>query len=238
MIPRQLNDPFGTVIPPICKIATAEIQEYLLKNQHNWQHNFGLTEGKTNPIKEKMFGVLVVKNRQNEIGYLATYSGKIDDDPHPEVFVPSIFDLATNDHFLTKGMTAITEISNQIKRLHKEQTPDTASKIIQLQNHRKTTSVKLQQELFSHYRFLNKSGNTKNLIDIFEAYHQKKPAAGAGECAAPKLLQYAYQNQMTPLAIAEFWWGRSSNDQGKKHKEFYPSCRDKCRPILGYMLNE
>src|SRR5690606_19855660 len=62
------------------------------------------------------------------------------------------------------------------------------------------------------------------------------PPAGAGECAAPKLLQYAYQNQLKPLALAEFWWGAPPKSQVRKHKEFYPSCRSKCEPILGHML--
>ena len=238
LIPRQLNDPFITSILPIAQIATTELQLFLSENQRNWKHNFGLTKGKKGVVKGKMFGVLVVQNEQNEMGYLAAFSGKIADDPHPPIFVPSVFDMDTNDHFITKGLSAITSISQQINDLKEKQEPDFEAKISRLKNHRKATSINLQESLFSHYHFLNRSGNSKNLMDIFEAFHQKKPPSAAGECAAPKLLQYAYQNQMTPLAIAEFWWGETSKDQSKKHKEFYPSCRDKCRPILGYMLSE
>lgn len=62
------------------------------------------------------------------------------------------------------------------------------------------------------------------------------PPAGSGECAAPKLLNYAYQNQLKPIAMAEFWWGQSPKSQVRKHKQFYPACRSKCEPILGHML--
>lgn len=237
LIPSELNDPFHTNIPSIAQIAATELQLFLSENQHTWKHNFGLTKNKKGVIKGKMFGVLVVQNVENEIGFLAAFSGKIADDPHPSIFVPSVFDMDTNDHFITKGLSSITSISQQINALKENREPNFESEITRLKNHRKATSINLQEELFSHYYFLNKSGSEKNLIDIFEAYHQKKPPSAAGECAAPKLLQYAYQNQMTPLAIAEFWWGAPSKDESKKHKEFYPSCRDKCRPILGYMLS-
>ena len=64
----------------------------------------------------------------------------------------------------------------------------------------------------------------------------KPPPAGAGECAAPKLLQYAFQQQLTPLAMAEFWWGASPKSEMKKHQQYYPACSGKCQPILKHML--
>ena len=106
-----------------------------------------------------------------------------------------------------------------------------------LKNERKQKSVVLQQQLFDQYYFLNKSLESKSLCAIFETSNLKKPAAGSGECAAPKLLQYAYANQMEPLAIAEFWWGKATKSEDRKHGHFYPACNEKCRPILSYMLS-
>lgn len=63
-----------------------------------------------------------------------------------------------------------------------------------------------------------------------------KPPSGAGDCAAPKLLQYAFQQKMQPLAIAEFWWGLSPKSDFWKHGNFYPVCKQKCEPILSHML--
>jgi tRNA pseudouridine32 synthase/23S rRNA pseudouridine746 synthase len=108
--------------------------------------------------------------------------------------------------------------------------------IEQLKTSRKTRSATLQQQLFSQYRFLNNSGQEKNLLEIFKNTIRELPPAGAGDCAAPKLLQYAFKNQLTPLALAEFWWGASPKSQIRQHKNFYPSCLGKCQPILSHML--
>jgi tRNA pseudouridine32 synthase/23S rRNA pseudouridine746 synthase len=236
LIPGVLNDPFNPNIPEICQLAAKELQNFLSKNQDKWKHNFGLTAHKETPIKGKMFGILVVKTANDELGYLSTFSGAFTDNPHPKIFVPSLFDISINDHFLSKGMTELTELGNQIKELEVSNEPGNLRKIDPLKEQRKNKSIHLQNELFKQYHFLNQTGETKSLLAIFEEYEQRKPAAGAGECAAPKLLQYAFKHNMTPLGIAEFWWGQSSRSINKKHGEFYPPCTDKCVPILGYML--
>ncbi|HSD14594.1 MAG TPA: RluA family pseudouridine synthase, partial [Flavobacterium sp.] len=101
---------------------------------------------------------------------------------------------------------------------------------------RKQKSADLQQQLFDQYHFLNNKGETKSLCAIFETTALLKPPAAAGECAAPKLLQYAYLNNLQPIAMAEFWWGESPKSEIRKHGQFYPACRGKCEPILGHML--
>lgn len=101
---------------------------------------------------------------------------------------------------------------------------------------RKKRSSALQQKLFEQFRMLNALGEMKNLCDIFEHTIQKVPPAGAGECAAPKLLQYAYLHQLKPVAMAEFWWGNSPKTEIRHHGYYYPACKGKCEPILGHML--
>ncbi|WP_246095612.1 RluA family pseudouridine synthase [Saccharicrinis carchari] len=109
-------------------------------------------------------------------------------------------------------------------------------KIKVLKEERKVRSAALQQKLFDQYQFLNKKGETIGVGEIFARTTQKVPPAGAGDCAAPKLLQFAFTNQLKPLALAEFWWGQSPRSEIRRHKNFYPSCRGKCEPILGHML--
>lgn len=109
-------------------------------------------------------------------------------------------------------------------------------KIDRLKEERKNRSAALQQRLFDQYTFLNIKGETINVCEIFKDTVHKVPPAGAGDCAAPKMLQYAFKNKMTPVAMAEFWWGQSPKSEIRKHKNFYPSCRGKCEPILGFML--
>lgn len=105
-----------------------------------------------------------------------------------------------------------------------------------LKSTRKSKSATLQQRLFEQYQFLNARGETKSVLAIFAESKQSIPPAGAGECAAPKLLQYAYQHQLKPICIAEFWWGVSPSFEVRKHKNFYPACKSKCEPILSHML--
>jgi tRNA pseudouridine32 synthase/23S rRNA pseudouridine746 synthase len=101
---------------------------------------------------------------------------------------------------------------------------------------RKTLSADLQSRIFAQYQFLNKELAAKSLLDIFADTALKTPPAGAGECAAPKLLHYAFQHNLIPLALAEFWWGASPKSEVKKHQQFYPACMGKCQPILKHML--
>ncbi|NML21383.1 RluA family pseudouridine synthase [Pseudoflavitalea sp. G-6-1-2] len=105
-----------------------------------------------------------------------------------------------------------------------------------LRNDRKERSAILQQQLFEQYAFLNKDGKSKSLQDIFSLTPFGKPPAAAGECATPKLLQFAFANGLKPIAMAEFWWGASPKSEIRKHQQFYPACTGKCKPILAHML--
>lgn len=108
--------------------------------------------------------------------------------------------------------------------------------ITQLKEERKSKSAELQEQLFEQYSFLNRFGESKNLLQIFRDDLQQNPPSAAGECAAPKLLQYAFLHQLKPIAMAEFWWGQSPKSAVRKHKNYYPACIGKCKPILGHML--
>lgn len=101
---------------------------------------------------------------------------------------------------------------------------------------RKHRSAALQQRLFDQYTFLNAKGEHRSLADIFAATVDRTPPAGAGECAAPKLLHYAYLHSLKPLAMAEFWWGTPPKSAVRRHGQFYPACLRKCQPILNHML--
>lgn len=105
-----------------------------------------------------------------------------------------------------------------------------------LKTERHQRSAALQQQLFEQFRFLNAQGEEKNLCDIFRESGRPTPPAGAGECAAPKLLQYAYTHHLRPIAMAEFWWGCSPKTEIRKQGNYYPACKGKCAPILNHML--
>jgi tRNA pseudouridine32 synthase / 23S rRNA pseudouridine746 synthase len=135
---------------------------------------------------------------------------------------------------------------NQLKalRVHCAEQIQTAQQLLcsltdeinTLKEQRKSRSTALQHWLFEQYRFLNIQGREQNLEDLF-ANMPHPPPAGAGDCAAPKLLQYAFKHQLTPIALAEFWWGVPPKSEIRQHQNFYPACQGKCQPILSHMLD-
>jgi tRNA pseudouridine32 synthase/23S rRNA pseudouridine746 synthase len=130
-IPDELNNPFGNSIPEIAKIAAKEFQEFIDLESQKWNYDFTTQKG-------KMFGVLVVQEQDNTLGYLGTVSGKLPNNKTCDLFVPSLFDESTGDFFLTKGMTELTEMSNEIKKT------TTLSKINTLTEFRAQKSFDLQ----------------------------------------------------------------------------------------------
>ena len=130
----------------------------------------------------------------------------------------------------------LTEHSQQSIGMLQVKVNEFADQIALRKVQRKALSADLQIRIFRQYQFLNKELEPKSLESIFANTALNTPPAGAGECAAPKLLQFAFQQQLTPLAMAEFWWGASPKSEVKKHKVYYPACTGKCQPILKHML--
>ncbi len=110
------------------------------------------------------------------------------------------------------------------------------AQIDDLKSRRKLMSEALQKRIFSLFVVHNALGQQMSLTDVFARATGHEPPAGAGECAAPKLLEYAYRHGLKPLCMAEFWWGRSPLAEIRCHGHYYPACHSKCGPILGFML--
>lgn len=108
--------------------------------------------------------------------------------------------------------------------------------IDRLKSERRERSAALQRRLFGEFRLLNARGEARDLCTLFAEAGRGEPPAGAGECAAPKLLQYAYLHGLKPIAMAEFWRGASPRTEIRRDGCYYPACRGKCAPILAHML--
>lgn len=224
-IPDKLNNPFKTSISEIAGIAAREFQEYISSAAKKWEYDFSVRNG-------KMFGILVIEKKDGSYAFLATASGVIDRNIPEPYLVPPVLDCTTGDNFINRGMTELTKIGNLIKQTNNP------TEINDLKERRKLKSLFLQRRLFEHTQFLSVSGMTKNVWQIFNESSHGKPPSAAGECAAPKLLQYALKHKLKAIAIAEFWWGNTLKSMERNHLEFYPACKNKCRPILEYMLND
>lgn len=83
------------------------------------------------------------------------------------------------------------------------------------------------------YTLLNGLGETADLSEIFAG---RPVLPGIGDCASPKLLSYAYQQALQPVAMTEFWWGAAPKEAIRHHGHFYPACRGRCGPLLAFML--
>ena len=110
------------------------------------------------------------------------------------------------------------------------------AKLEAMKDKRRTDSEDLQKWLFDSFRVLNARGESRSLSEIFAETSMKIPPSGAGECCAPKLLQASYLRGLTPLAMAEYWYGRPKGGELRIPGRHYPACRGKCLPVLTWML--
>lgn len=306
-LPLRLNNPF---YPNISDVGLAALEHFksMLLSQKTISEHF------KNGGVGKMFGLLVVQTKPNQLGYLTAFSGKINDTVDVDGFVPPVFDTLVYDGFYKKGERFLDDLTHEIERLaasrdyadvirnfelvkqeHQKELLDLVEQIKfgkarrktmrsnacqelleqlsqesideqlrlkwrkkemqheleiwqqkinvfelqiqELKHKRKTFSQQLQKQLFQNYTFLNAHKQEKNLIEIFETFGAEVPPAGAGECAAPKLFQFAFQHNLIPIELIEFWWGPSPASQIRVQGNCYPSCRSKCEPILNHMLS-
>lgn len=218
--PERFTYPFYYDPHPLCQLAAKEVQAYIATHD----------DIKTDADNGKMFGVLVVESegKSGQYGFLAAYSGLLAGRNDWEYFVPPVFDAQQPDgHFKT--------MEREISAISRNLDDPRDTKIL---------SQELQLWLFHQYQLLNAYGESKDLVDIWQSYYTREklrkkyplPPGGTGDCCAPKLLQYAYQQGLKPICMAEFWWGKSTKEELRQHGNFYPACRGKCKPILTWML--
>lgn len=304
-LPEKFTYPFNYTPHPLILLASEEVNSFISSHAH-WLDELELG---------KMFGVIVVRDKDERLGFLVAYSGNITSLDDCDYFVPPVFNMKTDGSYFLEEENNISNINLaikeiecsddyaravvrlerasemakfsirnskiELKRFKKERdksrlqegiTPEEIEqlnresqyhkaevkrfietlrkdlepyqlevdeynrRIEMLREERKRRSAALQSWLFSQFQLLNARGESCDLRDIFKPTPQRVPPAGAGECAAPKLLQYAFQNGMTPLCMGEYWWGVSPKGEIRNHGAFYPSCLGKCKPILGFML--
>ena len=249
-----INNPYLYHPHPLCKVAAGDLCS-TIKSNPDWEREFA---------KGKMLGVLIIKNEKlksknyltqapdstrvhiinNEYAYLAAYSGIVDlslTDNYQlsiinyQFFVPPVYDLSVEEDFYKTEEAKISAINARIKELEAN-AGVYKNQIAALKRERKERSQALQVEIFKHFNFTDRKGEEKNILDIFNDAKRGLPPGGAGECAAPRLLQYAFTYGLEPVAMAEFWYGYSPRKEIRLHKQFYPSCIEKCSPILQFMM--
>lgn len=211
----KFNNPFRYAPQPSVKKAA----ESLIARIHNDPELDALfSEG-------KMMGVLIVEGGEALYAFSGLAGGRINHDG----FVPPIFDYTDPEGYFRQEGRRIDSIT---QRIEKEEDSERKKELVQL---RKDKSVALQKWLFEQYHILNARGESKNIVEIFSEHGLVAPG-GTGDCALPKLLQYAYSHGLKPVASGEFWYGAPPVRELRREGSFYPSCTSKCGPLLGYML--
>ncbi len=187
-------------------------------------------ENATGALAEEKKSLKAAKAKRREIR--ATQKAILSEEAYAEL-ERSLARESVGRHFAYKDLVGVWD-----KRIAtaEDNLAKITGRIDRLKDLRKGYSNYLQHRIFRQYRFLDGEGVFRDLTDIFRETIFKTPPAGAGECAAPKLLQYAYQQGYQPVCMAEFWWGQSPASAIRKHGHYYPACRGKCEPILGHML--
>ena len=213
--PERFTYPFCYEPHPLCEMAAKEVQAYIGSHM----------EIREDADNGKMFGVLVVEYEGGQ-AYLAAYSGLLAGRNDWSFFVPPVYDAQQPDGHFKTTEREISLISHHSPLIAKKMSQD------------------LQVWLFHQYLLLNARGEVKDLVDIWQSYYSRPklrqkfplPPGGTGDCCAPKLLQYAYQQGLKPVCMAEFWWGATTHTELRQHLNYYPACRGKCKPILTWML--
>ena len=96
-------------------------------------------------------------------------------------------------------------------------------------------ATQLEEQRLSHYQFLNANNQTKSLLELLNG---KEALAGSGDCCLPKLLNFAFQHKLKPLALAEFWWGCPPRQEVRQHGNLYPVCQSRSFEILEHQLKD
>ncbi len=181
------------------------------------------------PARGKMFGVMECLKPDGTTVLLYAFSGQFNGIWLVDGWAPPLFDI---DKF--HAMTV--EIEKQIKDIGRKinQCTPHSNDWLALKKRRRLLSRKLMRDIHSLYRLSNFRGEIMTLEEAFTG--GKGIPTGTGDCCAPKLLNFAAHNNLRPLGISEFFWGKENRSGGHRHGAFTSSCVEKCQPILGFML--
>ncbi|TSC25865.1 pseudouridine synthase [Corallococcus sp. Z5C101001] len=239
-LPVRLASPFQPGPPgPWGRGAAEALQRRLLHGATRW-------EALWRPGGGKMFGVLVVEAPGERLGFLSAFSGMLGGAWNVEGFVPPLFDPVARDAYWPAGEAELAALEarhaallRDADALRAQGTPaapalrEVDTLRAEVEHLRAERSRALWRQVTQGYVIPNARGETQTLAALFAP---RPPPGGAGDCAAPKLLAYAFRQGLTPRVLAEFWWGAPPLDGRRESGAYYPACDNKCGTVLPYML--
>ncbi len=195
-----------------------EKSDKLLNSVFSIDYLFGKARG-------QMFGVLECEDCHGNTLILKAFSGQYNGIWKVDGWIPPLFAVREFDELVSDDEKRIKTLGREIERTTE------SFKRQHLIQHRKKLSQRLMKEIHGLYKVHNFRSQVRSLYDFFS----DGIPTGTGDCCAPKLLNYAAQNQLKPLSLSEFYWGRENRSKTRQHGRFYSSCKEKCQPILGFM---
>jgi tRNA pseudouridine32 synthase/23S rRNA pseudouridine746 synthase len=178
------------------------------------------------PARGQMFGILVCRDKAGNEVVLKAFSGQYGGRYLVDGWVPPVCD---PDRFAS----VVSRYDGKIHALTEQAERETGSRADELRQERKALSRACLHELYGLFRFRTIDGA---LLPLVEICTDRIPPTGMGDCCAPKLLHYAFSNDLHPVSMAEFYYGKENRSKTREHKRFYGPCDDKCRPLLHRML--
>ena len=177
----------------------------------------------------QMFGVLVCEDASGAEVILKAFSCQFNRIWNVKGWVPPVLDLNTYEKIVPAADIKIKALGREIDAVESG-----SEEMLRLKRDRKAISQQLMAEILDLYQFHNFAGDKASIYDAL--CQPMGIPTGMGDCCAPKLLNFAAQKKLRPLAISEFFYGKSNKSETRQHKQFYPCCEEKCQPLLGYIL--
>ena len=146
-LPQKFTFPFHYTPHPLCVIASKEVQTYLSAQKH-WNEELQ---------KGKMFGVLIVRTPNGELGYLAAFSGNLAGKNQHPYFVPPIYDLLQPNGFFKVEEENITSINIEIKNKQE------SSSYRNLKQHLEDTKRSSQEAITVAKEYLRKTKEERDI---------------------------------------------------------------------------
>ena len=177
----------------------------------------------------RMFGVLECRDPQGTRVVLRAFSSLGGGVRWVDGWSPPLVSRVVAARRIRRPELAIKRLTRQLARLDPN-----APEYHTVHRERRNLSRALMAEMHGLYRLRNPRGQTASVRDAFTGAHGIP--GGVGECCAPKLLTHAADLGLTPVGLAEFYWGPPVAALGRVSGTFYAACERRCRPILGFLL--
>lgn len=192
-----------------------------------------------------MVGVAVCQKPEGSSVVLNTVSGiskriKGSESAGLGIFVEPIVSSAEIEKALQKNDFQIHQLTEKINFLKEKRKrsdgkfENQSEEEIQFVKKRLDLCDESLKKVFNLYSFHCADGKVRSLLEICRKKQKNLPPTGTGDCCAPKLLDFAFKNQLAVKSLAEVFYGESN--KFRINGKLYGPCDERCSLILPEIL--